>query len=176
MSAEPQPTSAAAVGAEEKPPEALPAAFRRMPVEASDLMKVLPHRHPFVFLDRLIELDPGRRAVGIKNVSVSDPVFAGHFPGEPIFPGIFLVEVASHVAGLVMVGTPKHSLTRGYMARIKSFKIIRLVRPGDQLRIEARLKTLVGALGDFVVSITVNKTEVASGQIAVMFSTEEAVP
>ena len=82
MSAEPQPTSAAAVGAEEKPPEALPAAFRRMPVEASDLMKVLPHRHPFVFLDRLIELDPGRRAVGIKNVSVSDPVFAGHFPGE----------------------------------------------------------------------------------------------
>ena len=142
-----------------------------MPVEASDLMKVLPHRHPFVFLDRLIELDPGRRAVGIKNVSVSDPVFAGHFPGEPIFPGIFLVEV-----GLVMVGTPKHSLTRGYMARIKSFKFIRLVRPGDQLRIEARLKTLVGALGDFVVSITVNKTEVASGQIAVMFSTEEAVP
>ena len=62
------------------------------------------------------------------------------------------------------------------MARIKSFKFIRLVRPGDQLRIEARLKTLVGALGDFVVSITVNKTEVASGQIAVMFSTKEAVP
>ena len=80
------------------------------------------------------------------------------------------------MAGLVMVGTPKHSLTRGYMARIKSFKFIRLVRPGDQLRIEAQLKTLVGALGDFVVSITVNKTEVASGQIAVMFSTEEAVP
>ena len=176
MSAVPEPAGTVAAGPEAESSGVLPAAFRRMPGEASDLMEVLPHRHPFVFLDRLLELEPGRRAVGIKNISVSDPVFAGHFPGEPIYPGVLLVEVASHVAGLVMVGTPKHSLTRGYMARIKSFKFIRLVRPGDQLLIEARFKTLVGSLGDFVVSLAVNRAKVASGQIAVMFSQEEAAP
>src|SRR6187431_3588816 len=71
------------------------------PLEASDIMRILPHRYPFLLVDRVIELEPGKRAVGIKNVTANEPQFTGHFPGRPIMPGVLLVEGMAQTAGAI---------------------------------------------------------------------------
>lgn len=137
----------------------------REALSSADIVSRLPHRHPFLLLDRVEELEPGHSAVGVKNISISDPVFAGHFPGHPVYPGVLIVETAAQLCGLLIVGSPGPVL--GYLASIKRFKFAEVVRPGDRMRIHARSGVSLGALTEFSVDVDVDGRSVASGVLAI---------
>ena len=140
-------------------------------LDADALRRLLPHRHPFLLLDRVVELEPGRRAVGVKCVSVAEPCFAGHFPERAVFPGVLIVEALAQLAGVVQAsahqerdgGAPR----AGYLASLHGFKFRRPVVPGDRMVLEARANASVGGLTDFTVSATVDGETVAGGRLAV---------
>lgn len=109
-----------------------------MSLSITDIMKILPHRFPFLLVDRIVELDPGKRCVGIKNVTVNEPFFSGHFPGHPVMPGVLIIEAMAQVAG-IMAYLASDEETRkkvSYFIAIDDAKFRKPVVPGDQLRIE----------------------------------------
>jgi 3-hydroxyacyl-[acyl-carrier-protein] dehydratase len=106
-------------------------------LEAEEIKKILPHRYPFLLVDRVLELEKEKRVVGIKNISINEPFFVGHFPGRPIMPGVLIVEALAQVGGIlyiVSVGGEGEKLI--YFMGIDKFKFRRQVLPGDQLRLE----------------------------------------
>lgn len=104
-----------------------------------DIHKLLPHRYPFSFVDRIIEYVPGKRAVGIKNVTFNEPYFQGHFPGRPIMPGVLIVEAMAQVGGVVLTQLPEVEGGLFLFAGIDKVRFRRQVIPGDQLAIEVEL-------------------------------------
>lgn len=109
-----------------------------LPMDVNAIMKILPHRYPFLLVDRIVELEHGKRCVGIKNVSINEPFFPGHFPGHPVMPGVLIVEAMAQVAG-IMAYLASDEETRkkvSYFMAIDSAKFRKPVVPGDQLRIE----------------------------------------
>jgi len=109
-------------------------------LDISRIMQVLPHRWPFLLVDRIIEIEPGLRIVGLKNVTINEPFFQGHFPGHPIMPGVLIVEAMAQVGGMLMMDhfdDPESKLV--YFASIDGVKFRRRVVPGDQLRFELDL-------------------------------------
>jgi 3-hydroxyacyl-[acyl-carrier-protein] dehydratase len=148
-------------------------------LSADDIRAVTPHRHPFVMLDRITALVPGRRGTGVKNVTVAEPCFAGHFPQEYVFPGVLLVEALAQLAGVVHgaaqwserpAGAPPMI---GYLAAIRSFKFTHPVRPGDRVVLDAEAGPAMGALSDFTVTATVDGRTVATGRLAIADMTGE---
>lgn len=141
-------------------------ARRDVAIEPAEVARRLPHRHPFLLLDRVDDLEIGVSAVGTKNISITDPVFAGHFPDNPIYPGVHMVEVAAQLCGLIGLSDERGPVL-GYLASIKRFKFLALVVPGDQMRISARAGASIGALTEFAVEITVAGRVVATGVLAI---------
>lgn len=112
-----------------------------------DIMKVLPHRYPFLLVDRILELEAGKRVVGIKNVTINEPFFAGHFPGHPIMPGVLIIEAMAQVGGMLLMGSidvPESKVV--YFISLDNVKWRKPVRPGDQLRFELDVVQLRGAV------------------------------
>jgi UDP-3-O-[3-hydroxymyristoyl] N-acetylglucosamine deacetylase / 3-hydroxyacyl-[acyl-carrier-protein] dehydratase len=102
-----------------------------------EIMKVLPHRYPFLLVDRILELDEGKHVVGIKNVTINEPFFQGHFPGHPIMPGVLIVEAMAQVGGMLMLGSLEDpSAFVVYFTSLDNVKFRKPVKPGDQLRFE----------------------------------------
>ena len=102
-----------------------------------EIMKVLPHRYPFLLVDRILEMELGKRVVGIKNVTINEPFFQGHFPGHPIMPGVLIVEAMAQVGGMLMLSSisdPDSKVV--YFTSLDNVKFRRPVKPGDQLRFE----------------------------------------
>jgi len=119
----------------------------KLPMETNDLMRILPHRYPFLLVDRIVEFEAGSRAAGIKNVSINEEYFQGHFPGDPVMPGVLILEALAQV-GAVLVLTRKENIGKlAYFAAIKEVKFRRPVRPGDQLRLEISGLRLKGRIG-----------------------------
>src|SRR5690606_25543885 len=113
-----------------------PAGVRAM--EAADIMKLLPHRYPMLMVDRIVELEPGRRAVGVKNVTVNEPVFTGHYPGYPIFPGVLIIEAMAQVGGVALLPEGGDASADGRVPLLTGVDKVRFRRPvvpGDQLSI-----------------------------------------
>jgi 3-hydroxyacyl-[acyl-carrier-protein] dehydratase len=109
-----------------------------LPMDINGIMKILPHRYPFLLVDRIVELEHGKRCVGIKNVTINEPFFPGHFPGHPVMPGVLIVEAMAQVAG-IMAYLASDEETRkkvSYFMAIDSAKFRKPVVPGDQLQIE----------------------------------------
>ncbi len=115
-----------------------------------EILDYLPHRYPFLLVDRILEFEPNRRIVGLKNVTFNEPFFQGHFPGVPIMPGVLIIEAMAQVGGFLVFKTlaEKHKKLVFFIG-IDNAKFRRPVRPGDQLRIEmsvVRVKSKVGKL------------------------------
>ncbi|HMD97749.1 MAG TPA: 3-hydroxyacyl-ACP dehydratase FabZ [Terriglobia bacterium] len=106
----------------------------------NDIMKILPHRYPFLLVDRIVEMDGEKRIVGLKNVTINEQFFQGHFPGAPVMPGVLILEAMAQVAGVLIYRDmpDKHSKLI-YFTGVESAKFRRPVVPGDQLRIEMEL-------------------------------------
>ena len=103
----------------------------------ADIMRLLPHRYPFLLVDRIVELDPQKRIVGLKNVTINEQFFQGHFPGAPVMPGVLIIESMAQVAGVLLYrDLPDREKKLIYFTSIENAKFRRPVVPGDQLRIE----------------------------------------
>ncbi|BFU93779.1 MAG: (3R)-hydroxymyristol acyl carrier protein dehydratase [Nitrospira sp.] len=106
-------------------------------MEQADIQALLPHRYPFLLVDRVLELDPDRRIVGIKNVTINEPFFQGHFPGRPVMPGVLILEAMAQVGGLLAfksTGQSKRPVV--YLTGVDGAKFRKPVVPGDRLRFE----------------------------------------
>lgn len=139
-------------------------------LNTNDIIKVLPHKHPYLLVDRIIEMQPGERAVGLKAISYAESVFAGHFPEEPIFPGALIVEASSQVAGFITY--EKNNLI-GYVVEIKSFKFNKPVKPGCMLQIEAKKINARGPFLEAGIEVTTNDELVANGTLQLFIRKEK---
>lgn len=113
--------------------------LRSTTLDVQEICRRLPHRYPFLLVDRVTELEPGRRAVGIKNVTVNEPFFEGHWPGRPIMPGVLVVEAMAQLAGLIFSDGPARPDCLNLLLSMDQVKLRRPVVPGDQLRLEAEV-------------------------------------
>ncbi len=112
-----------------------------------EIMKVLPHRYPFLLVDRILEIDAGKRIVGIKNVTINEPFFQGHFPGHPIMPGVLIIEAMAQVGGMLLMGAvPDPGSKVVYFTSLNNVKWRRPVKPGDQIRFELELLQVRGTM------------------------------
>jgi beta-hydroxyacyl-ACP dehydratase FabZ len=109
-------------------------------LDVNAIQKILPHRPPFLLVDRIIEIDPGKRVVGLKNVSMNEPHFVGHFPNFPVMPGVLIVEAMAQTGGILALGDGEdHSDKLVFFASIEKARFRRPVVPGDQLRMEVEV-------------------------------------
>lgn len=129
-------------------------------MDIAKILSVLPHRFPFLLVDRVLQVDPGKSLVGIKNVTVNEPFFQGHWPGRPIMPGVLIVEALAQAAGLMISGKVDLSDKITVLAAIDEVKIRKPVVPGDQLRLEVKCARLRGG------SAHVQGTASVDGQLA----------
>lgn len=113
---------------------------------AQEIMRLLPHRHPFLLVDRIVELEPGRRVVALKNVTFNEPFFAGHFPGYPIMPGVLIIEALAQAGGFLALKTMGGEGKIAFFAGIDNCKFRRPVVPGDTLRLECTILAHKGPL------------------------------
>ena len=134
-------------------------------LSAQEIQELLPHRYPFLMVDRIVELEPGARAVGLKNVSINEPFFQGHFPGYPIMPGVLIVEALAQVGSVALLSLEANRGKVGYFAGIDSFRFRRPVRPGDALVMEVSLERMRGVVGKAKAEAKVDGKTVAAGEL-----------
>jgi len=111
-------------------------------LQSKEIQEIIPHRYPFLLVDRILELEEGKRAVGIKNVTINDSFFQGHFPGHPIMPGVLIIEALAQVGTVAILKKPEYEGYLGLFAGLDDVKFKRQVIPGDQLRLEVELVKL----------------------------------
>ena len=116
-------------------------------IDAEGIQRILPHRYPFLLVDRVIELTPPHRAVGIKQVTVNEPFFQGHFPGYPVMPGVLIVEAMAQVGGVAVLSAEDYRDKLALFAGIDNVRFKRQVRPGDTLRLEVELQQIRRGIG-----------------------------
>lgn len=110
-----------------------------LPVDVERIQTMLPHRYPFLLIDRVIAFEPGKRATAIKNVTINEPFFQGHFPGHPVMPGVLIIEAMAQTAGvMIKLAAPQESdkPVVFYLVKVDNARFSRVVVPGDQLRLE----------------------------------------
>ena len=107
-------------------------------IQINEIMEILPHGYPFLLVDRIVELELGKRIVGIKNVTINEPFFQGHFPGQPIMPGVLILEAMAQTAGVLAFKSMSEELRKKvvYFMSIDKVRFRRPVVPGDQMRME----------------------------------------
>ncbi len=116
-------------------------------LDIKQIQEILPHRYPFLLVDRIISLEEGKKAVGIKNVRVNEPYFQGHFPGFPVMPGVLILEAMAQVGAVIVLKMPRFTGKIALFAGIDKVRFRRQVFPGDQLRIEVEVLKLRSAVG-----------------------------
>ncbi|MFO7264682.1 MAG: 3-hydroxyacyl-ACP dehydratase FabZ [Limnochordales bacterium] len=137
-------------------------------MEVVEIMKWLPHRFPMLMVDRIVELEPGRRAVAIKNVTINEPIFAGHYPDRPIFPGVLIIEAMAQTAGVALLPEGQTAGAGGkvpLLTGVDGVRFRRPVLPGDQLRIEVTALKVRGDIGKVAGKVTVNGETVAEAEL-----------
>lgn len=140
------------------------------PVEAAEIEKYLPHRYPFLLLDRVLsmELEPEKRLIGVKNVSINEPFFTGHFPGNPVMPGVLMIEAMAQAAGMLAHLDAEVEGKKGelyFLVRVDNVRFNRIVVPGDQIILDVIQKRIRRRMGWYECQAKVDGKRVASCEL-----------
>ena len=138
-------------------------------LNSMQIQQVIPHRFPFLLVDRIVELEEGRRAVGIKAVSIGEPFFAGHFPGYPVMPGVLIAEALAQVGAVAVLHSTGSDGRIAFLAGLDNFRFRRQVVPGDLLRLEVTLSQIRKSAGRGHGIATVDGQVAAEGDITFVF-------
>lgn len=130
-----------------------------------DIQGVLPHRYPFLLVDKILEIQTGKKAVGLKNVTINEPFFQGHFPGTPIMPGVLIVEAMAQVGGIAILSMEEYKGKLAVLAGIEKMKFRKQVLPGDTLIMEAELIAFKMGIGRARVCAKVEDKIAAEGEM-----------
>lgn len=141
-------------------------------LDAQQIQQIIPHRYPFLLVDRIVEVDWGQRAVGIKNVSMGEPFFQGHFPGHPVMPGVLIVEALAQVGAVALLGMDENQGKIALFAGIDGVRFKRQVVPGDVLRLEVVVGKMRRGVGTGSATATVDGQLAARGEL--MFAVVDA--
>jgi len=144
-------------------------------LDARQLHRILPHRYPFLLIDRVIQIDGDRRAVGIKNVSINEPYFQGHYPSQPIMPGVLIIEAMAQLAGILLSQTLEHAGKVAVLLSMDNVKFRRPVLPGDQLVLEVETLKVKARTGHVRCKATVADMMVSHAEIKFMLVDAEPV-
>ena len=148
----------------------MPATPLALPVDVTRIQQLLPHRYPFLLVDRVVELEPNKRILAIKNVTINEPFFQGHFPGHAVMPGVLVLEALAQAGGLLT----QLSLGEGaadkqdklfYLVKIDNARFSSMVVPGDQLELEVKLKRMIRNMAMYECAARVDGKQVASADI-----------
>lgn len=134
-------------------------------LDIKEIQKILPHRYPFLLIDRVLELEPGERAVAIKNITANEPQFTGHWPGDPVMPGVLMLEAMAQTGGVMLLTSGSFSDKLAVFGGMDKVRFRRQVVPGDQMRIEATLIRRKGTIGKVHVVATVDEEKAAEGDL-----------
>ena len=139
----------------------------KLPIHVTEIQKLLPHRYPFLLVDRVVALDPHKSIVALKNVSINEPFFQGHFQGHPVMPGVLVIEALAQAGGLLT------QLSRGtvadnklfYLVKIDNARFSRMVVPGDVLELHVQIKRIIRTMTFYTCVARVGGEEVASADV-----------
>lgn len=132
-------------------------------LDIGQIQEIIPHRPPFLLVDRILELEPGKRAVGLKNVTMNEPYFVGHFPGFPVMPGVLILEALAQVGATAILGVEENRGKIGLFAGVDEFRWRGQVTPGDTLTLEVEIVRLKGPIGKGQATAKVGDRVVAEG-------------
>lgn len=134
-------------------------------LDAVAIQQIIPHRHPFLLVDRIIEMEAGQSAVGIKQVSMGEPFFQGHFPDYPVMPGVLIVEALAQVGAVALLASDEHKGKIALFAGIDNVRFRRQVKPGDTLRLETQIGRMRRGIGKGTGRATVDGELAAEGEM-----------
>lgn len=134
------------------------------------IMKLIPHRYPFLLVDKVLETEGGKYLVALKNVTMNEPFFQGHFPGYPVMPGVLQIEMIAQAAGIMVLSEMKEGMADfdTILMSVDNAKFRKLVQPGDQLRVETKLISQRRTMAKVSGSVTVDGVEVTSATMLFM--------
>ncbi|MNJ32254.1 3-hydroxyacyl-[acyl-carrier-protein] dehydratase FabZ [compost metagenome] len=139
-------------------------------LDSKQIQEIIPHRPPFLLVDKIIEMEIGKRAVGIKNVTINEPFFIGHFPEHPVMPGVLITEALAQVGAVAMLSIEQNKGKIGFLAKLDSFRFREQVVPGDTLRLEVEIIRAKGSIGKGYGVAKVGDKIVAEGEITFALS------
>ncbi len=139
-----------------------------MELDIKQIMDIIPHRQPFLLIDKVTEMEPGVSVKGYKNITYNEPYFAGHFPSEPVMPGVLQLEALAQLGAVAVLSLPDNKGKTAYYAGINNAKFKQKVVPGDRLDLECEIIKTKGPLGVAAVKASVNGKVACKGEISFM--------
>lgn len=139
-----------------------------LPADVRRIFEMLPHRYPFLLVDRVLAFEAGKRLTALKNITFNEPFFQGHFPGNPVMPGVLILEALAQACGLLVQMTAAErpdTQPLFYLVKIDKARFSQIVRPGDQLILEVEQKRMVMKMGQFLCAAKVDGKVVASAEV-----------
>ncbi len=137
-------------------------------MDTEDIQEILPHRYPFLLVDKIVEIEVGKWARGVKNVSANEAYFQGHFPGNPIMPGVLVIEALAQLGAAVILGIPENRGKIALFAGMDKVRFKRVVKPGDVLDLEIELGRMRGRFGKSQAKATVDGQLVTTAELLFM--------